>query len=498
MTQTFKESPPDLYKTLNDWALAAGRYLQSKQTGYVHVYYGENLESQSHSQTIPLVENALFALALFRSRLVEQIQEAKSILKGLLAFQNVQSDNSYGNFPVYLHSYPICEDSALGLQLLAPFYWIIKQFGHILGVDLKIQMEKSARLALEYSLRAHSIKPFPYSLEIRLAAAQSAYGTLWGNRLWQQEGDEWLMRLAEKQLERWVTTKHLSDILIGLQMVYPSLLNSPWKELWNYMEKTWHHSTGCYVGPCIKEWQEQEEPQVNLYDLYGGYFSAHFSRRATLLRPYHLQGILVQASSDKFGEQPLNVKGHVGTQAWQTVYSSLFAYTVLEKKEENPHSAVNKMVTPFRFIWGDLHRVHSLVCQGGHYENVEYVVEERVLKLIFQLSEHGNEEGVYPQREIEFFADFHPDFLFTLDGQSTMTFALGQKVLFSLGERRFSLRFDLLEGEGTFLGHIMRGNRPSQMSDKGDKRFHSYDWTFFLRTIRRQRGCRIQAILDFL
>lgn len=491
MTVVFKESPSDLFKTLNDRALAAGRLLQSKQTGYVHYYYGE---AQQEFHTIPVFENTLFILALLRSRLVEQIQEAKLLLKGLLQFQNRQESDSIGNFPVYLHAYPVCQDSMLGLQLLAPFYWIIKQFGHILGTELKSQIEKASRLAIEYSLRTYAKKPFSYSFAVRLAAAEYAYGTLWEDFLLQQKGEEQLTQLSQKELEGWNTTKQLSELLVGLQMVYPSLLNSPWKELWHYMEQTWYHQTGCYIGPCIREWQEGDEPQANLYDLYGGYFAGHFSRRAILFRPYHLQGALIQPSPDKFdtGQQSSLVKGHLRGQSWQIVCHPKYAYTVLEKKED-PSLTSNKMYTPFRLIWGDLHRLHSLVCQGGYYEKVEYIDEGHSLKLIFKLGEPADPEGSYPQREIEFFADFYPDFVFTLNGQSTTTFELGEKVILSFDNHSFTFVMDLLEGEGTFLGHIMRGNRPSQINDKGEKRFLAYDWTFFLRTIRRHNLCRIQV-----
>jgi hypothetical protein len=492
-----KELPTDLSKALSDWALSAGRYLQSEQTGYVHDYYGE---TEQRAQTIPLVENALFALALLRSRLVEQIQEGKVLLKGLLAFQNLEEGDSYGNFPIYLHAYPICKDLTLGLQLLAPFYWILKQFGHVLGLDLRHQLEKAAHLALEHSLRLHTIKPFPYSIAVRLAAAQFSFGSLWEQLEWQQEGNKQLEQLAQRQLEGWYTTTHLGDLLVGLQMAYPSLANSQWNQLWHRMEQTWHHQMGCYMGPYIREWQEREEPQTNLYDLFGGYFARQFSQRAILLRPYHLYGALIQPSPDRFdinSSSSCLVEGRLKQQAWQTVHTAEWAYTVLEKKEPY-HPSVDKTYTPFRLIWGDRHRVHSLVCQGGCYEKVEYNLEKQAIQLVFDLRDNQAIEESNQKREIEFFVDFHPNILFTLNGHTTMTFELGQKITLSLGKHQLSLVFDLLQGEGTFLGHVMRSNRPSQAAHKGGRKsFQAYDWTFFLRTIRRQGPCRIRASLWF-
>lgn len=496
MTLASKELPSDLSKLLGEWALAAGRLLQSEQTGYVHAYYGE---SQQVAHTIPLVENVLFALALLRSRLVEQVQEAKGILKGLLAFQNLNKENYYGNFPVYLHEYPVCKDPSIGLQLLAPFYWILKHFGHVLGSDLRGQLEQSARLALEYSISSHKIKPFPYSLAVRLAAAQLAYGCLWAKLEWQQEGEAQLEEFAKKQLNGWYSTAHLGDILVGLQMVYPSLKNNLWSQLWHHLEYTWHHQTGCYVGPCVREWQEGEEPQTNLYDLYGGYFAGQFSRRATLIRPYHLHGVLIQSSPDRFDAQlsSFTAEGQFKQQNWQIVASPKWAYTLLEKKELS-HPSVDKTYTPFRLIWGDIHRMHSLVCQGGGYEKVQYqLFPDHSIELTYDLIDYLTEEERAPQREVEFFVDFHPDILFTLNGLTATTFELDQPITLSFGKSQMTIVFKLLEGEGNFLGHVMRGNRPSQVNHKGEKRFQAYDWTFFLRTIRRQSPCRLKVILSF-
>lgn len=492
MTIAPKELPSDLSKVLSEWALAAGRYLQSEQTKYVHYYDGE----KSGAQTIPLVENTLFVLALLRTRLVEQIQEAKVLLKGLLAFQNLQEGDCYGNFPIYLHEYPVCNDSTTSLRLLAPFNWILKQFGHVLGSDLRNQLEKAAQVALEHSLLIHKIKPFPYSIAIRLAAAQYSFGSLWKHVEWQREGKEQLAQLSERQLEGWHTTAHLGDLLIGLQMVYSSLKDSPWGQLWNLMEKTWHYQTGCYIGPCIREWQEREEPKANLYDLYAGYFSGQFSRRATLLRPYHLYGVLIQPSLDKFETQTASasriVNGQLKQQMWRTISDQSWAYTVLEKKEPyNP--SVDKTYTPFRLIWGDLEKVHSFVCQGGCYDKVQYILEKDIIKLIFDLRDHPVIEDRTQQREVEFFVDFHPDFSFTLNECPATTFELGQQIIFSFDKYQLILVFELLQGEGCFLGHVTRGNRPSQIDHKEDKRFHAYDWAFFLRTIRRQSPCRLQA-----
>src|SRR5262249_19752177 len=156
------------------------------------------------------------------------------------------------------------------------------------------------------------------SLAVRFAAAQFAYGLFWDKLDLQQTGKEQLEQLAQRQLEGWHTTRYLADVLVGLQMVYPSLSHTPWHPLWQRMEQTWHSQLACYIGPCVREWQEREEPQVNLYDLFGGFFAGQFSRRATLLSHHHLHGILIQPFSDQFSPKASRcvMQGELKQQAW--------------------------------------------------------------------------------------------------------------------------------------------------------------------------------------
>lgn len=128
-------------RRLVELALAAGRRRQSKQTGFVHHCY-ENRDAEK--ETIPAYENAAFALALFRSKTAENIQEAKILLSKLLSFE------VGGNFPVYLHEYPHCRDLYLGCKLKKIFQWILSDFDAILGRELKESLEGClARIAGE-------------------------------------------------------------------------------------------------------------------------------------------------------------------------------------------------------------------------------------------------------------------------------------------------------------------------------------------------------------
>jgi hypothetical protein len=113
-----------------DLAVQAGRKRQSPQTGYVHYCY----EGVDRHDTIPILENFFFALALLRTRIAENVLEGKALLEKLLAFQ------AEGNFPVYLHEYPHCRDKKMGRRIYPALYWILNDFHSVLG-ELKPRLE---------------------------------------------------------------------------------------------------------------------------------------------------------------------------------------------------------------------------------------------------------------------------------------------------------------------------------------------------------------------
>ncbi len=113
-------------------ALKAGRKRQSELTRFVH-HCSEHPEKSS--ETIPTYENFCFALALLRSRIAENVLEAKALLEKLLAFQ-VNSE-----FPVYLHEYPLCRYAGLKSKLYPVIFFILRDFHSVLGEKLREQLQ---------------------------------------------------------------------------------------------------------------------------------------------------------------------------------------------------------------------------------------------------------------------------------------------------------------------------------------------------------------------
>ncbi len=121
-------------RILNDLALKACRKRVRRQTGFVH--YNYESAHAAEQDTIPLLENFTFALALFSTRLSDSILEGRLLLEKLLYFE------VEGNFPVYLHEYPRCRSKSLGRRIAQVLMLILEEFPTVLGGQLKVQMEK--------------------------------------------------------------------------------------------------------------------------------------------------------------------------------------------------------------------------------------------------------------------------------------------------------------------------------------------------------------------
>lgn len=230
-------------KTLVEFALQAGRKRQRKQTGYVHHSY-ESCWAHEHD-TIPLYENFCFALALFKSRLSENVLEGKALVGQLLHFQ------VEGNFPVYLHEYPVCKNPHLGGRIRVVLQAILQGFYLVLGGELKAALERG-------------IAAIP---ELTLAGRK------------QRSPEEWAEGLVTG--------------VVGVEQVL----------------EVWHPQLHLYTGP--GQAQEKGEPAVTLLDLYMGGVVGRFSKRAVEDHPVHLRAALL---SPRLQQIPIETKDHYITQ----------------------------------------------------------------------------------------------------------------------------------------------------------------------------------------
>lgn len=262
----------DLFRQLNELAVRYGRKLQSKQTGYLHLCYHPGDEDKH--DTIPSLENFLFALALLKSKTSENVIEARSILEKLIKFQ--QPD---GNFPVYLHEYPLCRDVLLGAQLLPTLYWIQKLFNTVLGNDLLQQIKKASELLLNFSLKIAEEKLPRENLAVKIGSSAIALGSLWGNDDFVKKGEKLVAKLNPEHTAAWLSPSGIADFLIADQL--SSLSKTPFgKQFYEFVNKTWHVPTRTYAGPPFHEFQQGKEPQATLYDLFMGSANGGISEKS--------------------------------------------------------------------------------------------------------------------------------------------------------------------------------------------------------------------------
>lgn len=477
----------DMIRQLNDLAVRSSRNRQSKQTGYIHLCY--HPEEEERHDTIPLTENFLFALALLQSRTSENILEARAILERLLNFQA-----SDGNFPVYLHEYPNCRDRCVGANILPALYWMLKIFHGVLGSDFHPKLRKATQALLQHSLQSLREKAFPEHLTIKLAAAAKGLGDLWNMPEVAKEGSDILAKLSDStENTSWYSPASIADILTGLQIVYPSISNSPWKNFWKHLNSSWHQTTGAYSGAPLREFQQGFEPQPTLYDLYLGYLSGSLSQRALIDNPFHIHAALISPTMDRLTEihYPVDVHGKIGDCNWLMFQNDAFAYSLLDQHEPGRlcHDRGRHIM---RLLWGDSKRVHTLTCQGGNSAETTFSANENRVELFFHLTETVASDDREKNREITLFFDLNDDAEIIVQDVAATTFQMQDQVIIRTGGLQFTMMFTLEEGQGQFFGHVMPGNRPSQLSLKGPQRFNAYDWQFFLRTVRRTEPCKIK------
>lgn len=482
-----------------DLAISAGREFQSGQTGYIHYCY-KTLDEEPFD-TIPLHENFLFILALLRSRTVDAVQEAKVLLDKILYFQHLTPGEQKGNFPVYLHEYPHCRDRYLAIQLLPACYWMLKDYRKFFGQELEQRLLQAIQTMMDYCQRTVQQAPPPYSLALKWACVEIALGTLLNHDEKVQQGKENIHQLLEQGItSNWFIPNDLGDMLIALQMVYPLLSQSPWKPLWDHLSATWHRRTSTYIGPGLQERQKMHEPQPTIYDLFMNHYTESTSYRTFVPHPYQLQGALIQPIEEYLPllHYPFTFSSSFEGRKWHLFQHEAYAYSIIQQQSpENPSQEYR--VHPLRLVWGERTRVHSLVCQGGNAEKIDFTVSPgKGFELDFLLASQAIVPDRDSSRDVSLFVDRHDSLLKWVAGNAATTFQLGEEVKLRSDHLTLILSFQqqLLsssKSSSTFFGHIMPGNRPAQMSLKGIHRFNAFDEQIFVRSVDRKESCHLKV-----
>lgn len=487
-----------MLRELNAIALEWCRKRASPNTDYLHYCYHPSDEAVH--ETIPLFENFCYVYSLLQSKTVENVTLAKKILEGLLYFQNDKIQRGKGNFPIYLHEYPQCNDRLLGFHLLPLLSRILQQYHSIIGSSLAEQLRTSCRQLLDFCSSEQHEKNLPYTAALKLGASLIALSTPLEQPHQRDKGEKIIEALRMMgPTKEWYSPQDLGQILVALQLAYPSIKNSPWSSFWDHLERTYHQDLGIYAGPSLQEFQWKAAPLVTLYDFFMAYYSEKNSPSLQNKETYAPIACLVQHSHDRIDPSatPNRFEESTDSLTWNGIQKQHLAAAGFNHSldKEDPRW---KGIIPFKLLWGNRGEVHSMVAQDGCYQTLSPFINEDGAVLDYQLPSEFQFEDKEKSREIVLAIDRFPGVDISVNGSRSTTFRLGDTVAVRVGNQGFLAKFTLEEGEGQFLGHIMLGNRRSQLALKNGNRFNAYDWLIFLRTLRRGGACRIKVTINFM
>lgn len=388
-------------------ALAAARKRHSLQTGFLH-HYRDDPYAPSQD-TIPVLENFLYAYSLFRSKTVENIQEAKALLEKLLAFE------VEGNFPVYLHEYPLCKDQKISSHLLPILFYLLRDFSQVLGECLNTKLKALSEKIVSFLQKQN----LSFVAQAKLDAFTGNFDPLkWG----------------PKTPEEW------GEYCLCLQM---SGKDFP------FDQPLWNASLGVFVGETKDRIQEGHEPALTFFDL----FMEKYAKKALLDHPVHLKASLVRPWKKRaplFQEQ---------------------SEVILVQEEQRQ---------PLIFYFGSLNQTHSLVLEAkkGVWK-IEEKENEWVCKYEYA-EEFPHEEDAM---EWAFYLNDAPEHNILVEGQKATLFEKGDTVSISSNNLEISFHVDVDAKDGSFMGHISKGDRSFQKSKSLP--YGGYDWKIGWRTIKR-------------
>ena len=416
-------------KKLLDLSLNEARRRQSAATSWVH---------SQNKEMIPLLDNAAFVMALLRSRSVDHFQEGVNRLERLCAFQTPA-----GAFPKYVHLFGFAEDHQVSVRLLAIFFWIERLFARFMSEPVRERLQKTRVALRAFCAKREERRPFSSGTGVLFAALT---GTFQAKATPPQSSEEW---------GDWLLAAQIAGDGGAVQLEEGARL--------------WNPRTGVYLGEPVAEFYEKRTPQVTLMHLFMADYAAYYPPYVSRPHPVHIFAGLIFSA-----EQTVSFKEERGgdVSASGSIHSRR-----LEKPLRGAHL--------FRFTWEGIEGVHSFVCQE------QQCGFEQVSDREFLLS-YPEEEVVDKERiECSFFVDNHPEVALRVAGEQATLFRLSDLVQIKTPSGALTVRFDCVEGEGVFSGHISQGNRPAQLVDDGK----AYDWKIDLRTIRRTARFKLRCVL---
>jgi hypothetical protein len=429
------EFEEDQKRKLTELALTACKRRKSSQTGFVH-FYPDDPYSQ-RQDTIPLIENFAFAHALFRSKLMENVQEGKTILEKLLAFE------VDGNFPVFLHEYPECRDRQNSSHLLPICFYLFKDFSSVLGDLLLDKLHNMVQRILFYLSSLSEQAQLSKAAESKRKAYLQCF-----------DPNEWEPASPSEWGEYWMAYQMMENMQLEANALEKKI------------RKYWDPAHFVFIGPWKERAQDKDQPAVTLLDLFMGEYFKAFSMRALQDHPCHLKASLVYpfSCSPASGE------------------ATSFPYTSLIEKNSR------QCLTLF---WGGELGTHSFTLESkkGSWE-IQKQQDRFELTYTFCEEVPGEDENV----EFAFYLNDSPLHAILINGQKGTMFHLQDRISIRSEKIQIELLFSQKSGEGSWTGHLSKANRSFQKHKENP--YACFDWKIGLRTLRRIPYAQIRIVLD--
>lgn len=448
---------PDLFLI----AKQVGEQYLREETGLIHLAF----EKGEHLALIPIPANALFALALCKTKKMDAIAQAEAILSRLMAFQCPKT----GVFPVYLHEFPEGRNPYIGLSLFPVFSELMHHFPMVLKNELK----KAAAFLAQHHFQLEG----PQTPSLAFRYFSSLY------RIFAILGEEEKSSVCLKKLESLSfldeqeapSSDLFSHYLVGLDQLFssptvPKVAESAFAKMAPLLYRFWDGER--YAGPFFWEF----EAATSLFPFYMG------KANATSSDPNLLQLAAVNwCPPVQKGVQPC-FKGMFCKKMCEVMREDGLHLSLIEQGEEDNHAHMNGFF-PFRMGWG----TGSLALQSQTLAISSYIEKKQVV-LKLTTPEMPPEKK---DEEIRFFITKTREFSLKINGEASNTFQLGDEIELFWKGRIIKLKFKITKGQGTFFGRLYPKNRPAKLLEE------TSDLCLAFQTVRRDGPVEIEGRVEW-
>lgn len=418
-----------------DWALEGFERYRSEQTSWIH--FNREKPYIEHHDPISTYHNALYILALMKTRQVANMQEALRLLDHLLKFRQE------GKFPSYLHSYPFVKQGGVQIDLLAPFYQIEKSLpsGPLKEELGEVIRELAAGVSPKDELEAFKMACF----------AQASMGG----------GD-----IPSIELN--------SSVEMGEALVFASLVQGEfYSHFFKRILSHFHLPTAHYMGPNLREKRLYGSYEVGL--VHGlieiGFNGRHPSQEGA----YQMLLPLIDMGELNWEDPP-----EPAIDGYDLEINPSGFVSVARDIEVKGGSALTICSGPldFSLVVGDF------ACQG-RLEGKTVVCEATVK------AEYDPQTCREPL--LSFFSNLPTQTKVFIGGKQATTFELGEEVVIETPHQKIKLVVTSDSATSRFMGQVNRSNRPYESVVT---KFDGYDLQLGLRSTLWQVGEKLTMRVD--